>query len=124
MRSSKSKLGYAVVTAAALSAGAAHAAEKEMLDACAQYFIAANLAVYPGKISVDTSSAGYAPLISPTQQHYQVAIKTLNPANGEQLASGVCTVSRTGKVIAFKPTSVMSTKLAASLQPATVAKVE
>jgi len=123
MRSSKSNLGYAVVTAAALSTGAANAAEKEMLEACTQYFIAANLAVFPGKVSVDVASGEHRPVLSPIQTQYQVAVTTLDRASGDQLAAGVCTVTRSGRVISFKTTSAMSARLTERLAPATVAKV-
>ena len=125
MRSTKSASYYAVVTAAtvaASTANVAHAAGHEMLEACAQHFIAANLAVYPGKIHVDTK-ADY-PLMLAGQSQYQVAIKTIDPSNGEELAAGVCTVNRSGRVVSFKPTSAMSKKLTAKLAPTTVAQAE
>jgi len=122
MRLSKSKLGYAIVTVAAFGAGSAQAAEKEMLEACTQYFIAANLAVFPGKINVDTPVDDHRPLPLSTQTRYAVAVKTVDAASGEQLAAGVCTVTRTGRVVSFKPTTAMSERLTARLAPETVAR--
>jgi hypothetical protein len=87
---------------ATLSIGLAHADDEQVLDACIQQFIAANLSEYQGKISVHKET----PFVSPWSalSRTEVVI-SVTGTHGSQLGSAVCHVDRSGKVVSLTPAS-------------------
>src|SRR5262249_46875638 len=88
---------------ATLAVGVAHAGDEQMLNACIQQFIAANLSGYQGKISVHKDAPGLAPWSAIGGRTHVVVSAT--SVRGARLGSAVCDVDRDGNVVSLTPAS-------------------
>jgi hypothetical protein len=111
---------FAIIAAAfaLTSAVTAHAESDAHLDACIEKFVDAQLAGFPGKITIRKAadSNNYSPLL---RARHQIVLSAVDPASGALLATGTCHATKEGLKVSIKAMKHFNTKVAETTKPVT-----
>lgn len=120
MNRTSTHLAVMAALSAALSVGAAHANDEQIMDACIQRFIASDLLGFTGEISIRKQPLHESlPLIAP---HTDKIVVTAVDAHGTRLASATCHLDQSAKAVVSLTSNDQSIKLSGATKE--VAMVE